>query len=79
MAVVERDGPFDEFKQDGSMVSVELADGRHFTGILVVYPNCIAAMDGHDVLPFDPLQIIRAYQTAEDFRRRSSSSWTFWI
>ena len=78
MAVIERHGPFQEFKQDGSMVSVELADGRHFTGILVVYPNTIAAMAGHATLPFEPSDIVRVYQTAEDSLRRSSSNWTFW-
>jgi hypothetical protein len=79
MAVFERDGPFEEFHQDGAMISIELADGRHFTGVLMVYPNHIAAMEGHEVLPFDPSQIVRAYQTPEDLRRRSSRSWTFWI
>ena len=77
--VVERDGPFEEFKKDGAMVSVELADGRHFAGILVIYPNQIGAMEGHDVLPFEPAEIVRVYQTADDLRRRSSASWRFWI
>jgi hypothetical protein len=79
MAIVKRDGPFEEFKQDGAFVSVELVDGRHFAGILVIYPNQIAAMEAHDVLPFDPSEIVRAYQTVDDLRRRSSSSWKFWI
>jgi len=79
MAVVDRDGPFSEFKPDGAFVSVELADGRQFAGILVVFPNRIAAMDGCDVLPFEPSEIVRAFQTHRDLHRRSSSSWTYWI
>ena len=79
MTLIERDGPFEEFKQDGSMVSVELNDGRIFTGILMVYPNHIAAMEGCEVLPFSPSEIARVFQTADDLRRRSSSSWTSWM
>jgi len=79
MTLIERDGPFEEFKQDGAMISVELTDGRNLAGILLVFPNHIAAMEGHDVLPFNPADIVRVYQTTDDLRRSSSSSWTFWI
>ena len=76
--VVQRDGPFDEFKQDAAFVSVELTDGRRFDHLLVLYPNYIIAMKGESVLPFDPKQIRRAFQTDEDLKLRSSSSWVFW-
>jgi hypothetical protein len=76
--VVQRDGPFDEFKQDAAFVSVELADGSRFNHLLVLYPNYIIAMKGASVLPFDPKQIRRAFQTDEDLKLRSSSSWVFW-
>ena len=76
--VVQRDGPFDEFKQDAAFVSVELNDGRRFDHLLVLYPNYIIAMKGKSVLPFDPKQNIRVYQTDEDLKLRSSSSWVFW-
>jgi len=79
MALIERDGPFEEFKQDGAMISIELFDGRKFTGILLVHPNRIAAMEGQDVLPFNPSDIVRVYQTPDDLGRRSSSGWTFWL
>jgi hypothetical protein len=77
-AVLRRDGPFEEFKQDAAMVSVELADGRQFHHLLVLYPNYIIAMKDHSVLPFDPADIVRAFQTERDRKIRSSSSWTFW-
>ena len=77
-AVVKRDGPFDEFKQDLAFVSVELDDGRIFEHLLILYPNYIIAMRGQTVLPFDPSRITRAFQTKEDCKLRSSSNWTFW-
>jgi hypothetical protein len=79
MSLVRRDGPFAEFKQDGSIISVELKNGQVFTGILLVYPNHIAAMDGQSVLPFKPSDVARVFQSDNDLQRRSSSTWTFWI
>ena len=76
--VVERDGPFEEFKQDAAFVSVELADGRKFEHLLLLHPNYLIAMKGESVLPFDPKQVMRAFQTAEDLKLRSSSNWAFW-
>lgn len=75
--IVERDGPFEEFKQDGAVVSVELADGRTYGGVLLVYPNEIWAMDGYSELPFDPQSIKRIFQTEHDLADRSKSSWGF--
>lgn len=77
LAIVERDGPFREFKQDASIVSLELADGRTLGRVLLVYPNEIWAVDGKDELPFDPAQVVRAFQTADDLATRSSSEWRF--
>ncbi|WP_243374266.1 hypothetical protein [Geotalea sp. SG265] len=76
--VIQRDGPFEEFKQDAAFVSVELNDGKRFEHLLVIYPNYIIAMKGESVLPFDPEQIRHAFQTDEDRKLRSSSSWVFW-
>jgi hypothetical protein len=76
--IMERDGPFKEFKQDAAFVSVELTDGRKFENLLILYPNRIAAMKGASVLPFDPRQINRVFQTAEDLKLRSSSTWALW-
>jgi len=77
-SVYNRDGPFDEFKQDASIISVETIDGRTFSGILVLHPNYIIAMQGQKMIPFDPSTIIIAFQTDEDKKTRSRSDWTFW-
>jgi hypothetical protein len=77
-AVVERDGPFEEFKQDAAFVTVELDDGCIFEHVLVLCPNYIIAMKGQSVLPFDPSRIARAFQMPADCKLRSSSDWTFW-
>ena len=77
--VYKKFGPFDEFKQDASFVTVELSDGRKFSGVLVLYPNFIIAMEGFDEIPFDPSSIVRVCQTGDDLKKRSSSDWTFWI
>jgi hypothetical protein len=77
LPVVERDGPFREFKQDASIVSVELADGSTVGRVLLVYPNEVWAVDGANAMPFDPVQVVRAFQTADDLATRSSSEWKF--
>lgn len=77
-AVLRRDGPFVEFKQDASIISIELADGRQFHHLLIVYPNFIVAMKDHSALPFAPPEIVRAFQTKEDRKMRSTVGWTFW-
>jgi len=77
-SVYKRDGPFDEFKQDASIISVETVDGKVFSGILILYPNYIVAMRGQDIIPFDPAMIDRAFQTDADKKTRSSSDWTLW-
>ena len=75
--IVERDGPFEEFKQDGAIVSVELADGKIIGQVLLVYPNQVFAVRGCDRMPFDPLQVVRVFQSPEDLRTRTTSKWTF--
>ena len=77
-AVLQRDGPFTEFKQDAAFVSVELQDGRFFHHLLIVYPNYIVALKDHATLPFRLAEIVRAFQTKEDRKLRSTVGWTFW-
>ena len=78
--VFERDGPFDEFKQDASIISVELNNGEEYGGVLVLYPNYIIAVEHHKTIPFDPRQIVRAFQTENDRMNRTTSvgNWTIW-
>ena len=77
MPIVERDGPFHEFKQDASFVTVELKDGAKVDGVLLLYPNYVIAVEGCTDLPFSPADVVKAYQTNEDLKRRSKPSWSF--
>jgi len=72
-----RGGRLEEFKQDGAIASVRLADGRQFSGVLIVSPRFVAAVRGHDRLPFSLEEVEEVFQTPEDLRMRSGSDWTF--
>ena len=75
--VIHRYGPFEEFKQDGSIVSVELANGRIFHKVLLVYPNEVFSVQGEKEMPFESGEVVRVFQTEEDLATRSSSNWVF--
>ena len=77
MDVIRRFGPFDEYKQNGSIVSVELANGKIINKVLLVYPNEIFSVQGEKEMPFDPKDVVRVFQTENDLATRSSSSWVF--
>ena len=77
MAIIERFGPFEEFKQNGSIVSVELANGKIINHVLLIYPNEVWAMQHAQQMPFDPKDVVRVFQTPEDLILRSSSDWAF--
>lgn len=76
--VFDRDSPFEEFKQDASIVSVILEDDREFSGVLVLYPNYIISVKGYDSMPFDPKNIIKVFQSTVDLQTRSESSWVYY-
>lgn len=77
MSVIDKYGPFHEFTQDASMVTVELKDGTIVTGVLIVYPNYIGSIEGEDDLVFPPKDVVRVFQTPEDLKKRSKSSWSW--
>lgn len=77
VSVIEKYGPFHEFAQDASMVTVELKDGGIVTGVLVVYPNYIGAIEGENDLVFSPKDVVKVFQTHEDLKKRSKSSWSW--
>jgi hypothetical protein len=77
MDVILRFGPFKEFKQDGSIVSVELADGKIINKVLLIYPNAVFSVQGEKEMPFNQNEVVRVFQTEEDLTTRSSSSWVF--
>ena len=76
-SVLDRDGPSAEFKQDGAIVTVDLADGTKFSEVLLVYPNAVWAVRGHAAMPFDSSQVVRVFQTREDLRTRTTRDWVF--
>jgi hypothetical protein len=75
--LVARDGPFAEFKQNASIVSVELADGHTVGQVLLIYPNEVWAVQGSDHMPFDTRHIVRVFQTPRDLETRTTSDWKF--
>jgi hypothetical protein len=75
--ITQRDGPFDEFKQDVSIVSVELNSGEKFHQILLLYPNEVIGMKGKSSLPFSPSEVKRIFQTKDDQAKRADMSWMF--
>lgn len=77
MDVIQRFGPFEEFKQDGSIVSVELADGTIINKVLLIYPNAVFSVQGEKEMSFNQNEVVRVFQTEEDLATRSSSSWVF--
>ncbi|WNC68005.1 hypothetical protein RI845_15955 [Thalassotalea nanhaiensis] len=76
--LIKRDGPFAEFKQDAALVTVELLSGIEFSGVLLLYPNTIIAVEDYSELPFNPEHVIRIHQSSADLINRSSSDWVFW-
>ena len=76
-SVIDKYGPFHEFAKDASMVTVELKNGKVITGVVVVYPNYIAAIEGENDLIFSPKDVIKVYQTQEDLKKKSKSSWSW--
>ncbi len=64
--IIERDGPFSTFKQDASFVTVELSNGKNVTGVLLLHPNYVIAVEGETDLPFSPKNIVKITQTKED-------------
>jgi len=77
LEVINRFGPFEEFHQDGSMVSVELSNGKIINKVLLIYPNAVFAVQGEDKMPFDVKDVVTVFQTTDDLATRSSSDWVF--
>ena len=75
--LIKRDGSFDEFKQDVSVVSVELKSGEQCHQILLMYPNEIIGMNGMSSLPFAVEEVKKVFQTKDDLSTRADMSWVF--
>ncbi|MFC6439260.1 hypothetical protein [Bowmanella sp. JS7-9] len=77
LKLVEAFGPFEEFKQDASIVNLHLKDGRTFKNALLVYPNELLAIENQTTLPFAIEEIESIEQTPENLRVRTTSKWSF--
>lgn len=77
ISVIDKCDQFHEFAQDASMVTVELKCGKIITGVVIVYPNYIGAIEGEDDLIFSPKDVVKVFQTPEDLKKRSKSSWSW--
>jgi len=76
-AIILRDGPFAEFKQDVSIIDIELTSRKIYKNILILYPNKIIGMEGVRKLPFEPKEIKKVFQDKKDLKRRADKSWLF--
>jgi hypothetical protein len=77
MQIIERDGPFEEFKQDASIVSIRLLNSVVVENVLLLYPNIVAAIKGQSKLTFNHSQIEAVFQTESDLKVRSKSDWVY--
>ena len=77
MSVIEKSWPLHEYAQDASMVTVELKNGTKIKGVVIVYPNYIGAIEGENNLTFSPNEVIKVFQTDEDLKKKSKSSWSW--
>jgi hypothetical protein len=75
--IIERDGPFCEFKQDASIVSVKLSNSMVINNVLLLFPNIIGAIEGESELTFETSQIEAVFQTDSNIKIRSKSDWVF--
>ncbi len=77
LSIIERDGPFSEFKKDASFVTVELTNSKKISGVLILYPNYVIAIEGENNLSFSPNDVSKVIQTEKDKTKKSSSDWSF--
>lgn len=71
-------GPYEEFKQDVSIVSVKLISGELFDRVMLLYPNYVIAVAECEVLPFCPSDVIEVFQKPSKYRKHSDSNWVYW-
>ena len=76
--IAQKNGPFEEFKQDVSIVTVKLKDGSVFERVMLLYPNYVIAVAGKDKLPFKPSEVTYVSQAKNKDRKFKDSTWCFW-
>lgn len=75
--VMRRSGILQEFAKDAAIASIRVKGGAVFSPAVIVYPDFIAAIEGFDHLPFTEEEVEAVFQSEEDLKKRSSSSWTW--
>jgi len=78
LEVAQANGPFEEFKQDVSIVSVRLESGEVFERVMILYPNYVIAVAEHHKLPFSPPSVVEVFQAKSKFRKLKDSTWVYW-
>ena len=76
-SIIDRDGPFKEFKQDASIVSVKLKSGVIFNQLILLFPNEIIGMKNYSNIPFETNEILEVYQDDIDLVSRGEKDWLF--
>jgi hypothetical protein len=76
--VAQQNGPFEEFKQDVSIVTVELVNGVVYERVMLLYPNYVIAVAEQTELPFDPSKVVSVTQRKSKNRKFKDSTWCFW-
>lgn len=75
--VIKACGPLREFRPNVAIATIELRNGAIITGVLIVYPNYVGAIEGEDDLTFSPSDVIKVSQNNEDLKKRTKSSWVW--
>ena len=78
-AVMRVAGTLDEFANNAAIASIRIKGGAVFSPAVIVYPNYLAAIEGYDDLPFKPEDIEAVFQTPDDLKKRSKSTWSWYI
>lgn len=76
--IAQRNGPFEEFKQDASIVTVKLESGDIFERVMLLYPNYVIAVAEQTELPFEPSKVVSVTQDNSENRKFKDSTWCFW-
>ena len=76
--IAQLNGPFEEFKQDVSIVTVKLKDGNVFERVMLLYPNYVISVAEKSELPFKPSEVVLVTQEKSKYRKFTDSTWCFW-
>ena len=76
--IAQKNGPYEEFKQDVAIVTIKTLDGRYFERVMLLYPNYVIAVAEQDRLPFEPSSVVEVTQAPRAMRKHKDSNWVYW-